>query len=74
MGDGMAGRLSAIGDGGKAAVSLMLDTGGMHVCIFESSQLEDSHLGTYRIPWGSKAFLDLVSEGAFSDLLDSRSF
>ena len=46
MGDGMAGRLSAIGDGGKAAVSLMLDTGGMHVCIFESSQLEDSHLGT----------------------------
>ena len=43
-------------------------------CIFESSQVEDSHMGTYCIAWGSKAFLEPVSERAFSDLLDSRSF
>ena len=43
-------------------------------CIFESSQVEDSHMGTHCIPWGSKAFLEPVSERAFSDLLDSRSF
>ena len=30
----------AVGDGGQAAISLMPDIDGMHVCIFESSQLE----------------------------------
>ena len=40
MGDGRAERLSAIGDAGQAAISLMPDIDGMHVCIFESSQLE----------------------------------
>ena len=42
--------------------------------IFESTQLEDLNMGTSCIPWSSKAFLEPVSERAFSDLLDSRSF
>ena len=36
--------MSTIGDGGQDAVSLMPDVGGMHVHMFESSQLEDSHV------------------------------
>ena len=45
MGDGRAEGLSAIGDGGQAAVSLMPDVGGMHVRIFESLQREGSYVG-----------------------------
>ena len=41
-GDGRAEVSSAIGDGGPAAVSLTPDTDGIHVHIFESSQLEGS--------------------------------
>lgn len=63
MGDGMAGRLPAIGDERKLQFLHLLKL-----------QLEDSHMGTQCIPWGSKAFLEPVSERAFSDLLDSRSF
>ena len=37
--------MSAIGDGGQAAIVLMPDTDGTHVHIFESSQLEDSYVG-----------------------------
>ena len=37
--------LSAIGDGGQAAVSLVPDIDGKHVHIFESSQLESSYVG-----------------------------
>ena len=33
MGDGRAERLSAIGDGGQAAISLMPDVDGTHVHI-----------------------------------------
>ena len=40
VGDGRAEGESAMGDGGQAAISLMPDIDGMHVCIFESSQLE----------------------------------
>ena len=40
MGDGTAEGWSAIGDGGQAAISLMPDIDGTHICIFESSQLE----------------------------------
>ena len=42
VGDGRAEGSSAIGDGGQAAISLMPDIDGMHVCIFESSQFEGS--------------------------------
>lgn len=35
---------SAIGDGGKAAVSLTPDTDGTRVRIFKSSQLEGSYV------------------------------
>ena len=45
MGDGRAEGSSAIGDGGQAASSLMPDIVGMHVHIFESSQLESSYVG-----------------------------
>ena len=41
-GDGRAGVSLAIGDGGPAAISLTPDTDGIHVHIFESSQLEGS--------------------------------
>ena len=40
VGDGRAEGSSAIGDGRQAAISLTPDIDGMHVCIFESSQLE----------------------------------
>ena len=45
MGDGRAEASSAIGDRGQAAISLMPDTDGKHVCIFESLQLEGSYVG-----------------------------
>ena len=45
MGDGRAEGLSAIGDGGQAAISLAPDVDGTHVSIFESSQLEGSCVG-----------------------------
>ena len=45
MGDGRAEGSSAIGDRGRKAVSLMPDIDGTHVCIFGSSQLEDSCVG-----------------------------
>ena len=45
MEDGRAEGSSAIGDGGQAAISLMPDVDGLHVCIFEISQLEGSYVG-----------------------------
>ena len=45
MGDGRAERSSAIGDGGQAAILLTPDVDGMHLCIFESLQLEGSYVG-----------------------------
>ena len=45
MGDGRAEGSSATGDRGQAAISLMPDIDGMHVHIFESSQLEGSYAG-----------------------------
>ena len=45
MGDGRAEGSSAIGDRRRAAISLTPDIDGMHVCIFESLQLEGSYLG-----------------------------
>ena len=45
MGDCRAEGLSAIGDGGPAAISPMPDVDGTHVRISESSQLEDSYVG-----------------------------
>ena len=45
MGDGRAEGSSAIGDGGQAALSLTPYMDGMHVRIFESSQLEGSYVG-----------------------------
>ena len=48
MGDGGAEGLSAVGDGGQAAISLMPYVDGIHVCIFESLQLEE---GTYCTLW-----------------------
>ena len=47
--------LSAVGDGGKAAMSLTSDTDGTHTCIFENSQLEGSYVGDLAYPewcWG----------------------
>ena len=38
--DGRAEGLSALGDGEQAAISLLPDANGTHVCIFENSQLE----------------------------------
>ena len=43
MEDGRAEGSSTIGDGGQAAVSLTAD--GMHICTFESSQLEGMCVG-----------------------------
>ena len=40
VGDGRAEGSSAIGDGGQAAISLMPETDGTHVRIFESLQFE----------------------------------
>ena len=45
MGDGRAEGLSAIGDGGQAAISFMPDVDGTRVHIFESLQLEGSYVG-----------------------------
>ena len=45
VGDGRAEGLSAIGDRGRAAISLMPDGNGTHIHIFESSQLEGSYVG-----------------------------
>ena len=45
MGDGRAERLSAIGDGGQVAISLMLVIDVMHVRIFQSSQFEGLYVG-----------------------------
>ena len=45
MGDGRAEGSSTIGDEWQAAVSLTPDGDDMHVCIFESLQLEDSYVG-----------------------------
>ena len=45
MGDGRAEGLSAVGDGGQGAISLTPDVDGMHVHIFESSQLKGSYVG-----------------------------
>ena len=44
VGDGRAEGLSAVGDGGQAAISLMPDVDGTHICIFESSRLEGSYI------------------------------
>ena len=43
VGDGRAEGLSAT-DGGQPAISLQPDGDGMHICIFESSQLEGSYV------------------------------
>ena len=45
MGDGGAEGSSAIGDGGQAEISLMPDTDGMHVRIFDSLKLEGAYVG-----------------------------
>ena len=45
MGDGRAEGSSAIGDGWQAAISLMPDVDETHICIFESSHLEDLYAG-----------------------------
>ena len=45
MGDGRAEGSSAIGHRGQAAMSLMPDVDGAHVCIFESLQLEGLYVG-----------------------------
>ena len=45
MGDGRAEESSAVADGGPAAVSLTPDVDGMHIRIFESSQLEGLYVG-----------------------------
>ena len=45
MRDDRAERLSAIGDGGKGAVSFPPGVDGMLIHIFESLQLEDLHVG-----------------------------
>ena len=50
MGDGRAEGMSAIGDGGQAAISLMPDVDGTHIRIFESSKLEDSYVGDLLSP------------------------
>ena len=51
VGDGRAAGSSAIGDGGQAAISLTPDVDGMHVHIFESSQLEGSYVGDLTVYW-----------------------
>ena len=43
--DDRAEGLSAKGDGGQAAISLITDIDGTHVRIFESSHLEGSRVG-----------------------------
>ena len=43
VGDSRAEGYSALGDGGKVAVSFSPDIDGTHILIFESSQLEGSY-------------------------------
>ena len=63
MGDGRAEGSSAIGDGGQAAISLMHDVDGTHVCIFESSQLEGSNVGdSLSFKMFKNLYMDLVPE------------
>ena len=50
VGDGRDKGLSAIGDGGQAAISLTSDTDAIHTCIFENSQLEGSYVGDLAYP------------------------
>ena len=45
MKDGRAERLSAIGDGGQATISLTPDVDGTHIHIFESLQLLGLYVG-----------------------------
>ena len=45
VGEGRAERLSATGDGGQAAMSLMPDDDGKRIHISESSQFEGSYVG-----------------------------
>ena len=45
MGDGKIEGLSAIGGGGQAAISFMPDADGTPAGLFESSQLDVSHVG-----------------------------
>ena len=51
MKDDRAEGLSAIGDRGQAAISLMSDAEGTHVHIFESSQLEGVYTGDLAYRW-----------------------
>ena len=39
--------MSAMGDGGQAAISLMPYVDGTQVCVTESSKLEGSYAGIY---------------------------
>ena len=45
MGDAGTGTSSAIRVRGQTAISLMPDFDGMHIHVFESLQLEGSHVG-----------------------------
>lgn len=45
VGDGRAAGSSAMGDGGRAATSLMRDVDGTHTPTFENWKLEGSHVG-----------------------------
>ena len=55
--DGRAEESSTIGDGGQAAVSLTAD--GMHICTFESSQLEGMYVGDLHFVYLSFVFEEL---------------
>ena len=45
MGDARAERLSAVGGGGQASLSLTHDVDETHFCIFESLKLEGLYVG-----------------------------
>ena len=47
MRDGRAEGSSAIEDGWQAVISFTPDVDGMHICIFESTQLEGSYVGHF---------------------------
>ena len=47
MRDGRAEGSSAIEDGWQAVISFTHDVDGMHICIFESTQLEGSYVGHF---------------------------
>ena len=49
VGDGRAEGSSAVGDGGRAEISLMPDTDAMHPHIFEIQNLKICISGTYCI-------------------------